>query len=116
MIAGMYYNMYKQGMPLQADPTVKFALKDFEIKRIYNKMLSVNSPYNTYKNVGLPPGPIRIPTVAGIEAVLNMVHHEYLYMCAREDFSGTHNFARTYPEHLKNAAKYTKALNERGVK
>ena len=116
MIAGMYYNRYKQGMPLQADPTVKFALKDFEIKRIYNKMLSVDSPYNTYKNVGLPPGPIRIPTVAGIEAVLNMVHHEYLYMCAREDFSGTHNFARTYPEHLKNAAKYTKALNERGVK
>ena len=115
MIAGMYYNRYKQGMPLQADPTIKFALKDFEIKRIYNKMLSVASPYNTYKNVGLPPGPIRIPTVAGIDAVLDMVHHEYLYMCAREDFSGTHNFAKTYQEHLKNAARYTKALNERGI-
>lgn len=115
IIAGMYYNRYMQGMPLQADPTIKFALKDFEIKRIYNKMLNVDSPYNTYKNVGLPPGPIRIPTVAGIDAVLNMVHHEYLYMCAREDFSGTHNFAKTYQEHLKNAAKYTKALNDRGI-
>ena len=116
MIAGMYYNRYEQGMLLQADPTVKFALKDFEIKRIYNNMLDVQSPYNTYRNVGLPPGPIRIPSVAGIDAVLNLVRHDYLYMCAKEDFSGTHNFAKTYQEHLQNAAKYTKALNARGIK
>ena len=115
MIAGMYYNRYRQGMPLQADPTVKFAMKDFEIKRIYNKMLQVDSPYNTYRKEGLPPGPIRIPSVAGIDAVLNLVHHDYLYMCAKEDFSGTHNFAKTYQEHLQNAAKYSKALNDRGI-
>ncbi len=116
MVAGMYYNRLQQAMPLQADPTIKFALKDFSIRRIYHKMLLVNSPYNTYANTGLPPGPIRIPSVAGIDAVLNLVRHDYLYMCAREDFSGTHNFARTYPEHLRNAAKYTRALNERGIK
>ncbi len=116
MIAGMYYNRFKTGMPLQADPTIKFALKRFELKRIYENLLFVKSPYNTYRNIGLPPGPIRIPSVAGIDAVLNHVHHDYLYMCAKEDFSGTHNFAKTYEEHLQNAAKYTKALNERGIK
>lgn len=116
MIAGMYYNRLKAGMPLQADPTVKFALKQFELKRIYRNMLSTDSPYNTYKNTGLPPGPIRIPSVAGIDAVLNHVRHNYLYMCAKEDFSGTHNFARTYEEHLKNAQKYSKALNDKGIK
>ena len=123
MIAGMYYNRlmlrnaeYPEGMPLQADPTIKFAWKKFDLKRIYNNLLFIDSPYNTYKNPGLPPGPIRIPSVAGIDAVLNHVDHDYLYMCAKEDFSGTHNFARTYSEHLDNAAKYTKALNERGIK
>ena len=116
MIAGMYYNRFKTGMPLQADPTIKFALKRFELKRIYENLLFVKSPYNTYRNIGLPPGPIRIPSVAGIDAVLNHVHHDYLYMCAKEDFSGTHNFAKTYEEHLQNAAKYSKALNERGIK
>lgn len=123
MVAGMYYNRltfrdaeYPNGMPLQADPTIKFAWKKFELKRIYNNLLHIDSPYNTYKNTGLPPGPIRIPSVAGIDAVLNHVHHNYLYMCAKEDFSGTHNFAKTYQEHLQNAAKYSKALNERGIK
>ena len=116
MIAGMYYNRLKQHMPLQADPTIKFALQQFELRRIYTKLLSVESPYNTYRNEGLPPGPIRIPSVAGIDAVLNLVHHDYLYMCAKEDFSGTHNFAKTYPEHLANAAKYSAALDQRGVK
>ena len=116
MIAGMYYNRLKTNMPLQADPTIKFAHKDFALRRIYNKLLSVDSPYNTYKNIGLPPGPIKIASVAGIDAVLNHVDHDYMYMCAKEDFSGTHNFAVTYQEHLRNAAKYTKALNERGIR
>lgn len=116
MIAGMYLNRLKKGMPLQADPTIKFALKNFALKRIYHDMLKFDSPYNTYKNAGLPPGPIKIASVAGIDAVLNRVDHDYLYMCAKEDFSGTHNFAKTYQEHLRNAAKYSKALNERGIK
>ena len=116
MIAGMYLNRLNTNMPLQADPTIKFALKQFELKRIWQKLLTIDSPYNTYKNTGLPPGPIKIASIQGIDAVLNAVHHDYLYMCAKEDFSGTHNFARTYQEHLKNAAKYTKALNERGIK
>lgn len=116
MIAGMYINRLKTNMPLQADPTVKYAWKDFGLKRIYNKLLSIDSPFNTYRNTGLPPGPIRIPSVAGIDAVLNHVHHNYIYMCAKEDFSGTHNFAVTYAEHLKNAAKYSAALNARGIK
>ena len=116
MIAGMYYNRLKADMPLQADPTIKFALKDFALRRIYNKLLHIDSPYNTYRNEGLPPGPIKIASIAGIDAVLNHVQHDYLYMCAKEDFSGTHNFARTYQEHLQNAARYTKALNERGIK
>ena len=123
MIAGMYLNRlklrdakYPDGMPLQADPTIKFAWKKFDLKRIYNSLLYINSPYNTYKNPGLPPGPIRIPSVEGIDAVLNAVHHNYLYMCAKEDFSGTHNFARTYEEHLRNAARYSEALNRRGIK
>jgi UPF0755 protein len=115
MIAGMYLNRLKEGMPLQADPTIKFALKQFELKRIYNKLLNTESPYNTYRNEGLPPGPIKIASIKGIDAVLNYTSHDYLYMCAKEDFSGTHNFARTYQEHLENAEKYTKALNERGI-
>ena len=95
---------------------MKFALKNFALKRFYHDLLKFDSPYNTYQNAGLPPGPIKIASVAGIDAVLNRVDHEYLYMCAKEDFSGTHNFAKTYQEHLRNAAKYTKALNERGIK
>jgi UPF0755 protein len=116
MIARMYLNRLAKGMALQADPTVKFALKDFAIRRIYHNMLNTDSPYNTYRYAGLPPGPIKVASVAGIDAVLNAPNHSYLYMCAKEDFSGTHNFASTYSEHLRNAAKYTKALNERGIK
>lgn len=116
MVAGMYINRLKLEMPLQADPTIKFALKDFGLKRIYHNQLNINNPYNTYRNIGLPPGPIRIASIAGIDAVLNHVKHDYLYMCAKEDFSGTHNFARTYEEHLLNAARYSEALNKRGIK
>lgn len=116
MIAGMYLNRLKADMPLQADPTIKFALKNFELKRIWQKLLTIDSPYNTYMNTGLPPGPIKVASVKGIDAVLNPDVHDYLYMCAKEDFSGTHNFAVTYQEHLQNAARYTKALNERGIK
>lgn len=123
MIAGMYYNRlmlrdaeYPEGMPLQADPTIKFAWKQFGLKRIYNNLLYINSPYNTYRFPGLPPGPIRIASVAGIDAVLNMVHHDYIYMCAKEDFSGTHNFASNYADHLANAHRYAEALNRRGIK
>ena len=116
MIAGMYLNRLREGMPLQADPTIKFALKDFGLKRIYNQLLKTDSPYNTYIHEGLPPGPIKVASIKGIDAVLNAVNHDYLYMCAKEDFSGTHNFAKTYQEHLQNAAKYTKALNEKGIK
>lgn len=115
-IAGMYINRLKAGMPLQADPTIKFAWHDFALRRIRHGLLDIKSPYNTYRNIGLPPGPIRVASVEGINAVLNYVHHNFMYMCAREDFSGTHNFARTYSEHLANAARYSKALNERGIK
>ena len=115
-IAGMYLNRLHIGMPLQADPTVKFAIGDFTLRRIYNSHLEMESPYNTYKNSGLPPGPIKIASKQGIDAVLHAQRSNYLYMCAKEDFSGTHNFAATYSEHQRNAARYVKALNQRGIK
>ncbi len=115
-VAGLYINRLKKGMLLQSDPTVKFALQDFGIRRILNRMLETDSPYNTYKYEGLPPGPIRIPLAEDLDAVLNYEHHDYLYMCAKEDFSGTHNFARTSAEHQANANRYHQALNARGIK
>lgn len=115
MVAGMYLNRYNAGMPLQADPTIKFAVNNFDLHRVQGAILHVKSPYNTYTNIGLPPGPIRIPTTESIDAVLNRVKHNYLYMCAKNDFSGTHAFATTYSEHMQNARKYWKALNEKKI-
>jgi UPF0755 protein len=116
VVAGVYVNRILQSMPLQADPTIKFAVGDFSIKRILNKHLEIDSPYNTYRNTGLPPGPIALPERVALDAVLNYERHNYIYFCAKEDFSGYHNFAVTYNDHLRNADKYQAALNERGIK
>jgi UPF0755 protein len=114
-IAGVYINRLNQGMRLQADPTIKFALGDFERTRILKKDTQVNSPYNTYLNDGLPPGPISLPSIHAIDAVLNYERHDYVFFCAKEDFSGYHNFARTIAQHNKNARSYQKALNRRNI-
>ena len=114
-IAGLYLNRLHKGMLLQADPTVKFAVGDFTLRRILGKHLEKESAYNTYINTGLPPGPIRIASIKGIDAVLDHQKHNYLYMCAKADFSGTHEYAATFSEHKKNARNYIRALNERNI-
>ena len=114
-ISGVYINRLRRGMLLQADPTIKFAMKDFTIKRVLNEYLKIDSPYNTYKYAGLPPGPINFPDIASIDAVLNTEKNNYLYFCAKEDFSGYHNFAKTLHEHDINAAKYQNALNRNKI-
>lgn len=115
VVAGLYLNRLKKGMRLEADPTVKFAVGDFTLRRILYSHLEVESPYNTYKNTGLPPGPIRIPSITAIEGTLSPTTHQYLFMCAKDDLSGRHNFAITHAEHARNARAYQRALNERGI-
>lgn len=114
-VAGLYINRLKRGILLQADPTVKYAVGDFSIKRVLNKHLAVESPYNTYKYAGLPPGPICFPSTAAIDAVLDYEQHNYIYMCAKNDFSGYHSFAATLAQHNRNAAKYRAALNRNRI-
>ncbi len=115
-IAGLYINRLKKNMLLQSDPTVIFAWNDATIRRVLFRHLEIDSPYNTYKNVGLPPGPILIPESGVIDAVLNYEKHDYLYMCAKEDLSGAHSFAKTLSEHSVNAQKYQRALNAAGIR
>ena len=114
-IAGVYLNRLKRGMRLEADTTLISALGDFSIKRVLDVHRKIDSPYNTYKHAGLPPGPICTPTIQSLEAVLNAEKHKYLFFCAKEDFSGYHNFAKTYAQHRVNARKFQRELNKRRI-
>jgi UPF0755 protein len=120
IVAKLYLNRLASGWPLQADPTIIFAIKaklgnDMVIKRVFSKDLEIDSPYNTYKNPGLPPGPISMPDISSIEAVLNPSSHDYYYMCASVTSFGTHEFAKTLDQHNRNAAKYRLWINKQGV-
>ncbi len=114
-VAGVYLNRLKKGVLLQADPTVKYAVGDFSIRRVLNSHTEYDSPYNTYKYAGLPPGPICIPSTAAIDAVLNAEKHDYYYFCAKSDFSGYHAFAKTLAQHNQNAKAYQQALNKEKI-
>lgn len=116
IIAGLYLNRIKRGIPLQADPTVVFANGDFGLRRVLNKHLELDSPYNTYKYPGLPPGPIYMPSIESIDAVLSPEKHDYLFMCAKPGFGSQHAFAKTLRGHTKNARTYQAWLNQQGIK
>ncbi|MDR2389923.1 MAG: endolytic transglycosylase MltG [Tannerellaceae bacterium] len=116
VVAGLYLNRLRQGIPLQADPTVRFATGNFALQRILFEHLEIDSPYNTYKHTGLPPGLLKLPSAKGIDGVLNHTRHRYIYMCAKEDFSGRHNFAATLAEHNRNANRYRAELNRRNIR
>ena len=116
IIAGVYINRFKKGWRLEADPTLVFALGDYSVNRVLNAYKQIDSPYNTYMYGGLPPGPICLPTIASLNAVLNYTKHNYMYFCAKDDFSGYHSYAATYEQHLLNAHRFQKALNKRGIK
>jgi UPF0755 protein len=111
VIAGLYLNRLRKHIALQADPTLVYAVGDFSLKRVLNGHKQIDSPYNTYKYPGLPPGPINVPQIASIDAVLNYQQNDYYYMCAKEDFSGYHNFAHNLEDHNRNARKYQRALD-----
>ena len=115
-VAGLYINRLKNNIPLQADPTVVFATGIYDLRRVLNKHLEIDSPYNTYKYAGIPPGPIFMPSIQSLDAVLNAEKHNYLYMCARPDNSGMHAFAENITAHNQNANRYRQWLNERGIK
>lgn len=115
-IAGVYINRYKKDWKLEADPTLVYALGDFTVNRVLSVYKEIESPYNTYKYKGLPPGPICLPTISSLNAVLNYSNHNYMYFCAKEDFSGYHSFASTYSKHLENARRFQKALDRRGIR
>lgn len=112
LIAGVYINRLKKGWKLEACPTLKFALDDFTLRRILTKHQETESPYNTYKYPGLPPGPVRMPSIQVIDAILNSQPHDYMFFCAKSDFSGQHHFSRTLREHNRHAAEYHQALNK----
>jgi UPF0755 protein len=114
-IASVYLNRLRIGMPLQADPTLKFALGLDSLNRLLTADMRIDSPYNTYTHTGLPPGPINLPEPRFIDAVLHPAKTDYLYFCAREDLSGYSNFTKTYEQHMVNARRYQRALNERGI-
>ncbi len=115
-IAGLYLNRLKKGQKLESDPTVIFAIGDFNIRRVLNRDKSYNSPYNTYLHTGLPPGPVNMPSVNAVKAVLNYKPSNYIYMCAKEDFSGYHNFTDNLAQHMVNARKFQHALDQRNIK
>ncbi len=115
-IAGVYLNRLKQNMPLQADPTIRFAVNDPGIRRILHRHLEIESPYNTYLHAGLPPGPIAMPTIHSIDAVLKPVEHDYIFFCAKPGYEGRHLFAKTLSAHLVNARQYQSWLNEQGIR
>jgi UPF0755 protein len=116
IIAGVYMNRIKSGMLLESCPTLVFALGDFSRQRILNKDKEIESPYNTYKNPGLPPGPINLPEISAIDAVLNYVKHDYIFLCAKDDFSGYHYFSTNFSDHNKHAILYQNKLNKKGIK